>query len=408
MDIRKIPVEQINPAPYNPRVDLQPGDPEYEKLKRSIKEFGYIDPIIWNERTGNMVGGHQRYKILMEENPSEIVVSVVDLDDTQEKALNVALNKIGGEFDMPKLQELLSELDSNGYDVTLTGFDGEELEEVLASLPTLDSNEFIDVEEDDFDEEEALANIKEPVTKPGDIWQLGPHRLICGDSTDISVVERLMDGCIADMIFTDPPYNVDYEGKTEDALTIKNDKMDDESFYNFLYDAYTSIATFVKVGGAIYVCHADSESVNFRTAMKDAGFLLKQCIIWVKNTIVMGRQDYHWQHEPILYGWKAGGPHSWHGDRKQSTVWFFDKPLRNAEHPTMKPVGIPAKAIQNSSAPGEIVLDTFGGSGPTLIAAEKTGRIAYLCDDEPKYCDVIVRRWEEYTGQTAKRIPYVE
>lgn len=406
MDIRKIPVEKINPAPYNPRIDLQPGDPEYEKLKRSIEEFGYVDPIIWNERTGHLVGGHQRYKILMEEQPTELTVSVVNLNDAQEMALNVALNKISGEFDLPALQELLVELDASGYDVTLTGFDGEELDEVLASLPTLDSNEFIGVEEDDFDEEEALANIKEPVTKPGDIWQLGPHRLICGDSTVISVVERLMDGRTADMIFTDPPYNVDYEGKTEEALTIKNDKMDDESFYNFLYDAYTSMTMFVKVGGAIYVCHADLEGANFRTAMKDAGFLLKQCIIWVKNALVMGRQDYHWQHEPILYGWKAGGPHSWHGDRKQSTVWFFDKPLRNAEHPTMKPIGIPAKAIQNSSAPGEIVLDTFGGSGSTLIAADKTGRIAYLCELDPKYCDVIVRRWEEYTGQTAKRIQH--
>jgi DNA modification methylase len=395
MDIIKIPIDKINPAPYNPRIDLKPGDTEYEKLKRSIEEFGYIDPLIWNKRTGNLVGGHQRFKILLEKGLTEIEVSVVDLDETKEKALNLALNKISGDWDESKLTDLLSELEESEIDIELTGFDQDDLVDLIESL---ESELPVEVEEDNFDVEEELENIEEPETKPGDIWQLGRHRLICGDSTDHSVIAQLMDGKLASMVFTDPPYNVAYEGKTKDSLTIMNDNMDNEQFYQFLFDLYTNMFGATEEGGAIYVCHADSEGLNFRKAMIDAGWLMKQCIIWVKNSIVLGRQDYQWQHEPILYGWKPGAAHKWNGDRKQSTVWNFDKPLRNGEHPTMKPIELVAKAIQNSSEKNDIVLDVCGGSGSTLIAAEQTGRICYMSELDPKYCDVIKQRFYKYTG----------
>lgn len=406
MKIVRIPIEMINPAPYNPRVDLQPGDEQYEKLKRSIEEFGYVEPLVWNRRTGNLVGGHQRFKILVNEKGyKEVEVSEVDLDETREKALNIALNKISGDWETTKLAELLQELQaSDEIDFELTGFSEEEFDELLEQLDVeLEQDiEYEEVEDDEFDVESELEKIEEPVTQRGDIWLLGEHRLLCGDSTNLAEIQRLMNGKRAAMIFTDPPYNVDYTGKTKDALKIQNDHMDDESFYRFLYDAFSVMYKVTEEGGPIYVCHADSEGLNFRKAMIDSGWLLKQCIIWVKNTIVLGRQDYHWQHEPILYGWKPGAAHKWAGDRKQSTVWEYDKPQRNAEHPTMKPIPIPAKAIQNSSYKGEIVFDPFGGSGSTLIAAEKTGRICYTCELDPKYCDVIVKRYEELTGNKAK------
>lgn len=426
MDIRKVPVKKINPALYNPRIDLQPGDPEYEKLKRSIKEFGYIDPIIWNERTGNMVGGHQRYKILMEENPSEIVVSVVDLDDTQEKALNVALNKIVGEFDMPKLQEVLAELDASGYDVTLTGFDGEELDEVLASLPTMDSNEFIDVEEDDFDEEEALANIREPITKYGDVWFLGKHRLMCGDSTSLSDVRELMDEKKADLVVTDPPYNVAVNDESieklkarkrrVDGLKVKNDNMTDDEFREFLLSIFRNYHEIMNDGASIYVFYADGETMNFMGTFKEVGFHFAQNCIWNKHRIVMTRKDYHYKHEPIIYGWKKGAAHSWYSDRKQASVWDFDKPSKNDVHPTMKPVELVAYPINNSSKKGQIVVDLFGGSGSTLIACEQTGRSSYLMELDEKYVQVIIERYIKFVGsdkdvyliRNGKKIPYAE
>jgi DNA modification methylase len=401
MEIRKISVSMINPAPYHPKVELQPGDPEYEKLKRSIEEFGYVEPLVWNERTGNLVGGHQRYKILVnEQGATEVEVSVVDLDETREKALNLALNKIDGDWDLPKLRDLMSELKECDFDLSLTGFDSADLDELFQEVPFFEP-ENIEVEEDDFDVEDELAMIEELVTKPGDLWSLGRHRLLCGDSSNLADVERLMGGHRADLVFTDPPYNVDYTGKTKDALKIENDKMDDGRFKEFLLDVYRNLFHVSKEGAAIYVCHADSEGINFRSAMVEAGWLLKQCLIWVKNTFVLGRQDYHWRHEPILYGWKPGAAHNWYADRKQDTVWEVDKPVRNADHPTMKPIALVSKALQNSSKRGDLVLDLFGGSGSTLIAAEKTGRTAYLMELDPKYCDVIVKRWEQLTGQTA-------
>lgn len=439
-------IDDLVPAPYNPRVDLRPGDPDYEKLKRSIQEFGLVEPVVWNKRTGHVVGGHQRLKILRELGYEEVEVSVVDLDEEREKLLNVALNKIEGDWDNFKLKELLQELEFGGADIELTGFDEDEIDKLFQQF-VVDE----EIRDDAFDPDEVLKEIEQPVTRPGDLWRLGVHYVLCGDATRMEDIRRLMAGKKAHMVFTDPPYNVDYTGKTKDALKIKNDRMKANEFYEFLLAAFQNAYDVTVPGGAIYIAHADMEGINFRTAMVDSGWLLKQCIIWVKNTIVMGRQDYHWKHEPILYGWKPGAAHRWYGGRKQatvveypvglaiskqgdehlltitsgassvvlkvpsyevvyqgteegSTVWRFEKPARNAEHPTMKPVPLVARAIQNSSKPGDIVLDMFLGSGSTLIAAEQTGRICYGLEFDPVYCDVIVKRWEQFTGQKAVRM----
>lgn len=394
MEIRKIPIEKIDPAYYNPRKDLKPGDPEYEKLKKSITEFDLVEPLVWNKKTGRLVGGHQRLKVLKELGYTEIEVSVVDLPEDKEKALNIALNKIQGDWDYEKLKNLLEELDTGEFDLELTGFDMEEIEDLMTQFNV----------PEEIVEDEAPEPPEEPITKPGDLWLLGRHRLLCGDSTDQTVVAKLMENQLADMIFTDPPYNVNYEGGTKDRLTIKNDHMKDDDFRHFLTLAFLNMAQASKAGSPIYVCHADSEGLNFRTAFKEAGWDLKQCIIWVKQRFVMGRQDYQWQHEPILYGWKPGAAHKFYGDRKQTTVWQIDRPIANREHPTMKPVALCAKAIENSSKAGDIVLDLFGGSGSTLIAAEQLNRTCYMMELDPVYCDVIVQRWENLTGQKAERV----
>lgn len=389
MDIQKISVDKIKYAQYNPRKNLKPGDAEYEKLKRSIEEFGYVEPVIWNSRSGNIVGGHQRFKVLLQLGEKEVDCVVVDMDEQKEKALNVALNKVSGDWDLPLLTDLLKDLDTSGFDVSLTGFDLSEINELFGEP---------DTEEDDFDADKALEEIEEPTTKIGDVWLLGQHRLICGDSTSSEDISILMNGQQADLILTDPPYNVDYEGGTKDKLKIQNDKMNDSNFLQFLTDAFARMYESSKKGAAIYVFHADSEGYNFRSAFKAAGYSLRQCLVWVKNSLVMGRQDYQWQHEPILYGWKDGASHAWYGDRKQTTLIKFDKPLRNGDHPTMKPVSLCGYLVGNSSKEGDIVLDPFGGSGSTLIACEQMGRACYISELDPKYCDVIVKRYIESIG----------
>ncbi|OFV69196.1 site-specific DNA-methyltransferase [Acetobacterium wieringae] len=389
MEIQKIPIKKIKHAKYNPRKNLKPGDAEYEKLKRSITEFGYVEPVIWNQRTGNIVGGHQRFKVLTQLGEKEVDCVVVDMDDEKEKALNVALNKVSGDWDMPLLTDLLKDLDDSGFDLSLTGFDMAEINELFGEPDAL---------EDDFDPDQALDEITSPMTQPGDVWLLGKHRLICGDSTIKDDMDILMDGQLADLVLTDPPYNVDYQGGTKEKLKIQNDKLGDAAFLEFLTAAFTRMFEQSKKGAPIYVFHADSEGYNFRTAFKEAGYVLRQCLVWVKNSLVMGRQDYQWQHEPVLYGWKAGAGHAWYGDRKQTTLIRFDKPLRNGEHPTMKPVGLCGYFIGNSSKEGDIVLDSFGGSGSTLIACEQMGRVCYTSELDPKYCDVIVKRYAETTG----------
>ena len=293
---------------------------------------------------------------------------------------------------MQRLKERLQELD---FDVGLLGFSEEELDELLA----------IDLDDTGGDgltnPDDAPEPPPKPVSTSGDVWVLGQHQVLCGDSTDIDAVLEFMGGGRADCLITDPPYNVAYEGKTKDALTIANDSMDDAAFRQFLTDAFIAANAVMKPGAAFYIWHADSEGFNFRGACRDVGWRVRQCLIWVKNTFVLGRQDYHWRHEPCLYGWTDGGSHKWYGDRAQSTVLEFDRPNRNAEHPTMKPVELIEYQLRNSTKSGDIVLDLFGGSGTTLIACEKAGRTARLVELDPKYVDVIVRRWQEFTGERA-------
>ena len=396
MEMRKLSLKELIPAEYNPRKNLQPGDAEYEKLKRSLETFGYVDPIIWNQRTERIVGGHQRLKILEDLGYETIDCVVVDLDEDKEKALNVALNKISGDWDKDKLVILISDLEATDFDVSLTGFDPDELDDLFKD----DLKE--EIHDDDFDMDEVLG---EPtITQQGDIWQLGRHRLICGDSTQASTFESLMGDRQANLVVTDPPYNVNYEGK---AGIIQNDNQSDEDFYQFLLDVFQHSHDVLADDGSIYVFHADTEGLNFRKAFKEAGFYLSGTCIWKKQSLVLGRSPYQWQHEPILFGWKKKGKHLWYTGRKESTIWEFDKPKKNGDHPTMKPVPLIAYPILNSSLTNGIVLDPFGGSGSTLIACEQTDRVCYTIELDEKYCDVIVKRYieqvENSTDVTLKR-----
>ena len=387
MIIEKIKVEKLIPADYNPRKDLQPGDSEYEKIKRSLEEFGYVDPVIWNKTTGRVVGGHQRLKVLASMGRTEVECVVVELDEEKEKALNVALNKISGDWDKEKLAVLMTDLDVADFDVSLTGFDAAEIDDLFKD--TLRDG----VEDDDFDVDEELQN--PPITMQGDVWILGRHRLVCGDSTKKETFDKLMEDKKANLVVTDPPYNVDYEGS---AGKIKNDNMNNDTFYQFLLDAFTNTEDALAKDGSIYVFHADTEGLNFRKAFEEAGFYLSGTCIWKKQSLVLGRSPYQWKHEPILFGWKKKGRHRWYSDRKQSTIWEFDKPKRNADHPTMKPIALIAYPIMNSSLTNSIVLDPFGGSGSTLIASEQTDRICYMIELDEKFCDVIAKRYIEQVG----------
>lgn len=389
MQIEKKKVIDLVPADYNPRKDLKPGDKEYEKLKRSIDEFGYVDPLIWNKRTSRLVGGHQRLKVLKDMGIDEVDVVVVDMDEEKEKALNVALNKISGDWDKDKLMLLITDLQGEDFDVSLTGFDPEELDDLF-------KDDMKDgVKDDNFDVDKELK--KPTMTKPGDLWQLGEHRLLCGDSTKEESYNLLMAGKQANLVITDPPYNVNYQGS---AGKIKNDNMKDDAFYQFLLAAFTNMEKSMADDASIYVFHADTEGLNFRKAFSDAGFYLSGTCIWVKQSLVLGRSPYQWRHEPILFGWKKKGKHCWYAGRKESTIWEFDKPKKNKDHPTMKPIPLLAYPIMNSSMPNSIVLDPFGGSGSTLIACEQTKRICRTIELDEKFCDVIVKRYIEQVGST--------
>lgn len=389
MQIEKIKVNKLNPAPYNPRKDLKPGDPEYEKLKNSILTFGYVEPVLWNKRTGHIIGGHQRYKVLVEMGKKEIDCVVVDMDSENEKALNIALNKVSGDWDKDKLMLLIEDLQGVDFDVSLTGFDPAELDDLFKD--SLKDN----IKEDDFDVEEELK--KPAISKLGDLWLLGKHRLICGDSTNPKTYEDLMDGKLANLTITDPPYNVNYEGT---AGKIKNDNMENQAFYDFLLASFQGMETVMAKDSSIYVFHADTEGLNFRKAFSDAGFYLSGTCIWKKQSLVLGRSPYQWQHEPVLFGWKKKGKHNWYSDRKQTTIWEFEKPKKNKDHPTMKPVALVAYPILNSSLTNCIVLDPFGGSGSTLIACEQTDRICHMIELDEKYADVIVKRYIEQVGNS--------
>lgn len=395
MIFEKKRTSELLPADYNPRKDLKPGDAEYEKLKRSIEQFGYVEPVIWNKNTGRVVGGHQRLKVLMDLGFTEVDCVVVELPDEKEKALNVALNKISGDWDKDKLALLISDLQGADFDVSLTGFDPAEIDDLFKQSVKGG------LHEDEFD---VAAELEKPtITKPGDIWTLGRHRLICGDSTKLETFELLMAGRKANLVITDPPYNVNYEGSVG---KIKNDNMPNDAFYQFLLSAFQNTEAVMADDASIYVFHADTEGLNFRRAFADAGFYLSGCCIWKKQSLVLGRSPYQWQHEPVLYGWKKNGKHQWYTGRKETTIWEFDKPKKNGDHPTMKPIALLAYPIMNSSMSNTLVLDPFGGSGSTLIACEQSDRSCFTIELDEKFCDVIVKRYIEQVG-TAEQVSVV-
>lgn len=403
-ELKMLPVSQLKPAAYNPRKKLKPGDAEYEKIRRSIQEFGFADPVVVNKDM-TIIGGHQRVSVAGQLGFTEVPCAVVDLTKTQEKALNVALNKITGEWNKDLLADLIQDLQDSDFDAGLTGFDPPEIDQLMSQVHDKE------VQEDDFDVDAELE--KPAVTHQGDLWLLGKHRLYCADATLPETFDILMDGKKANLVVTDPPYNVNYQGS---AGKIKNDRMAEEQFEKFLFAAYVNMEQNMEDDASIYVFHSDSHGLSFRKAFEDAGFYLSGCCIWKKQSLVLGRSPYQWQHEPVLFGWKKGGKHEWYSDRKQSTIWEYDRPAKNDLHPTMKPVALVAYPIRNSSMQGCVVLDPFGGSGSTLIACEETKRVCYTCELDEKYADVIVRRYIEYTGsdegvflvRDGKTIPYKE
>ena len=388
MEIKELPLKELKPAAYNPRKKLKKGDKEYEKIKQSLLKFGYVDPIIVNEDL-TVIGGHQRLTVLKDLDYETAKCVIVDLPKEDEKALNIALNKITGQWDEALLADLLLDLQESDFNLDLTGFEPPEIDDILSNVHDKE------LSEDEFDVEEELK--KPTVSRNGAIWQLGKHRVICGDSTKAETYKQLLDDRKANLVVTDPPYNVDVE---ETAGKILNDNMSDGDFYQFLLSMFTQVENHMEDDASIYVFHADTEGLNFRKAFKNAGFYLSGCCIWKKNSLVLGRSPYQWQHEPCLYGWKKKGKHQWFSDRKQTTIWEYDRPKSSKDHPTMKPIQLMAYPIQNSSMRGTIVLDPFLGSGYTLIAADQTGRICYGIELDEKFVDVIVKRYIEVTGDT--------
>lgn len=388
MEIKELPLKELKPAAYNPRKKLKKGDKEYEKIKQSLLKFGYVDPIIVNKDM-TVIGGHQRLTVLKDLDYETAKCVIVDLPKEDEKALNIALNKITGQWDDALLADLLLDLQESDFNLDLTGFEPPEIDDILSNVHDKE------LSEDEFDVEEELK--KPTASRHGDIWQLGKHRVICGDSTKAETYKQLLDDRKANLVVTDPPYNVDVE---ETAGKILNDNMSDGDFYQFLLSMFTQVENHMETDASIYVFHADTEGLNFRKAFKDAGFYLSGCCIWKKNSLVLGRSPYQWQHEPCLYGWKKKGKHQWFSDRKQTTIWEYDRPKSSKDHPTMKPIQLMAYPIQNSSMRGTIVLDPFLGSGSTLIAADQTGRVCYGIELDEKFVDVIVKRYIEVTGDT--------
>lgn len=384
MKWQTLPIDVLLPAVYNPRKSLKKGDKEYEKIKNSILEFGYVEPIIVNYDM-TVIGGHQRLTVLKDLGYKEVQCVVVEIkDETKVKALNIALNKITGVWNEQLLADLISDLQKSNFNIDFTGFEPPEIEQLFSKVHNKE------IKEDDFDVDEALK--KPLISKKGDLWLLGRHRIYCGDSTIPESYSLLMDGKKANIVVTDPPYNVNVE---ESAGKIKNDNMSDGDFYKFLFAAFVNIEQSMESDASIYVFHADTQGLNFRKAFTDAGFYLSGCCIWKKNSLVLGRSPYQWQHEPCLFGWKKGGRHQWYSDRKQTTIWEYDRPRVSKEHPTMKPVALMAYPIQNSSISNCIVLDPFLGSGSTVIAAEQAGRICYGIELDEKFVDVIVKRYIE-------------
>ena len=382
-ELKMLPLSVLKPAAYNPRKKLKPGDKEYQKIKNSIEEFGFADPLVVNADM-TIIGGHQRFNVAVELGITEVPCAVVDVDKVREKALNIALNKATGAWDEKLLAELLEDLKNQDFNVDLTGFDPPEMDQLLSKLYDKD------LKDDDFDEEKALE--APAFVEPGDIWLLGRHRLMCGDSTKADDVAVLMDGRKANVCVTDPPYNCSYEGGT--GMTIMNDRWtDSQKFYQFLLDAFKNIYENLADGGAFYCFHSDAEKVNFFNATGDAGFHYSTTCIWVKNSLVIGRMDYQMRHEPVIYAFKDTVKHKFYGDRKQTTVWEYDRPTKSKLHPTSKTIPLVAYPIRMSSLENSIVMDLFGGSGTTLMAADQLNRIAYLMELDPKYASAIVRRY---------------
>lgn len=375
------PIKSIRPYEKNPRRN----DEAVDAVAASIREFGWQQPIVV-DKNGVIIAGHTRYKAAKKLKCDTVPVVVADdLTEDQVKAYRLADNKTGelAEWDTALLGEELAELAD--FDMSQFGFD------------TILQEEVREAEEDDYE----VNPPEEPKAKPGDIYQLGRHRLMCGDSTDAESVYQLCQDGQVDMLLTDPPYGVDYTGKTKDALKIQNDATSDETLRDMLADAFSAANNIMKPGAVFYIWHADSKALVFRIACQMAGWEVRQVLIWVKNTMVMGRQDYQWKHEPCLYGWKDGAGHLWASDRKQTTILNFDRPTKNKEHPTMKPVKLFDYQIQNNTKGGDIVLDLFGGSGTTIVACEQNGRCARVMELDPRYVDVIIDRWEKLTGKKA-------
>lgn len=384
MNIINIKLSDLKPYERNPRNNKEAVD----YVANSIREFGFKNPIIV-DKNNVIVAGHTRYLACKKLGIKEVPCVIADdLTDEQIKAFRLADNKVSeiATWDLDLLDEELNDL--LNFDMSDFGFDVglEELEEA---------------QEDEFDIDELP---EEPKAKLGDIYQLGNHRLMCGDSTDEKDVNKLVGEATIDLLITDPPYNVDYTGKTEDALKIENDKMENDAFHEFLVNAFTNAYNVIKGGGCFYCWYASKEVVNFHTSLEESGFTVKQELIWNKNSMVMGRQDYQWKHEPCLYGWKETDPHVWYGDRKQTTVIDWNRPTKSDLHPTMKPIGLFDYQIRNSTKQGENVLDLFGGSGTTIMACEQNDRHAYVMEYDPKYVDVIISRWEQFTGKKAIKL----
>lgn len=397
IQIQFVPIElleynngQIPGVPENPRTREDTKQRNLEKSIEELPEMTIARAALCFPYNGRLVviGGNRRLEAQRALKRKEVPIIALPEDTPVEKLRRMALldNESTGQTDWAKLAKDWSKDEIRAWNIeTPKGWFNESPKR--------------NIQEDDISKVKAKQRCH-----PGDIWQLGDHRLMCGDSTKASMIQELLSGEKVDLYITDPPYNVAYEGKTKDALTIQNDEMNDDSFRDFLVNAFMAVDSVLKEGASFYIWHADNEGHNFRYAVKHCGWLMKQCLIWNKNVMVIGRQDYQWKHEPCLYGWKAGASHNWYSDRKQTTVLEFNKPNRNAEHPTMKPTELFAYQIQNSSQKGDIVLDSFGGSGTSIIACEQVNRKCYMMELNPHYCDVILARWEQFTGKKAKKI----
>ena len=403
-DFQLVSISKLVPYVNNARTH---SPEQINKLRASLREFGFINPVIIDREFG-IIAGHGRVMAAREEGIAEVPCVFVDhLTEAQKKAYILADNRMAMDagWDEELLRVEIEALQGADFDVGLTGFDDKE----IADLFKTDSGK---VEDDDFDLTAALE--KASFVEEGDVWVVGKHRLICGDATNPDHVAKLMDGKRANLILTDPPYGVSFKSKS--GLTIKNDSMKNEEFYEFLKSAFVNMAAHLEPVGSAYVFHADTEGLDFRQAFIDAGFHLAGCCIWVKDSLVLGRSDYQWQHEPVLYGFLKNGKHTWYSDRKQTTIWNFKKPKRNENHPTSKPLDLLSYPLGNSSQENAIVVDTFGGSGSTLMACEAMNRICYTMELDPKYASVILRRYVEDTGDAAgvycvrgeKQIPYSE